>query len=235
MIVNSEFKNVVLLHGALGTKNDLLPIKNILQTRYNVFSFNFNGHGDALLNNNKSFGIKSFSEDLKTFLDDNNLKSTSLFGYSMGGYVALYFAMNYPEQINKIFTLGTKFHWNEDFANKQAGFLNAEKIKEKIPSFAEYLENKHQLNDWRNVVRLTAEMMKDLGRNPLLSSANIPAIKTPVLITIGDKDDMVTKEESEETASLLPNGNFSIIPETPHPIEKTNHSNIANALIEWLR
>lgn len=235
MIINSEFKNIVLLHGALGTKNDLLPIKNLLQTKYNVFSFNFNGHGDRPLNTEKPFGIESFVDDLKLFLAENNLKSTSIFGYSMGGYIALYYAFKHAEQVEKIFTLGTKFYWNEDFSKKQAAFLNAEKLIEKVPSFAEYLASKHQHNNWKNVVHLTAQMMLDLGKNPLLNNDTISKIDTPTLISLGDKDDMVTKEESEEVVSLLPKGNFNILPETPHPIEKTNHSIIANALIEWFK
>ena len=32
------------------------------------------------------------------YLDNNNLDKVSLFGYSMGGYVAMYVALNYQER-----------------------------------------------------------------------------------------------------------------------------------------
>jgi pimeloyl-ACP methyl ester carboxylesterase len=233
MIVNSEVKNIVLLHGALGTKNDLLPLKNILASQYNVFSFNFSGHGDDT-QQGKDFSIEQFTEDLSAFMSENNIKKTSLFGYSMGGYVALNYALTNVDKVEKMFTLGTKFDWNIEFATKQAKFLNAEKLQEKVPSFATYLEAKHGLNDWKTVVVKTANMMLRLGENPLLNENTLPQINIPVAITIGDADDMVTIAESEKVVNQLPQAKFLIINNTPHPIEKVNHVLIAENLLSFL-
>lgn len=231
MIINSELKNIVLLHGALGTKNDLLPLKNLLLPKYNVFSFNFSGHGDNTQEHD--FTIKQFTLNLQQFVEENNIESTFIFGYSMGGYVALNYALQFPQKVEKIFTLGTKLEWNEEFAAKQAKFLNAEKLLEKVPAFANYLASKHQPNNWKIIVEKTAGMMQLLGSNPLLNNNTLPKIETPTYIAIGDKDDMVTKEESEWAVSLLQNANFNTIIDTPHPIEKVNHSTIVAAVTEW--
>jgi pimeloyl-ACP methyl ester carboxylesterase len=231
MIINSELKNIVLLHGALGTKNDLLPLKNILASQYNVFSFNFSGHGDNA-QQEKDFSIEQFTKDLSVFMNENNIKKASLFGYSMGGYVALNYALTNANNVEKIFTLGTKFDWNIEFATKQAKFLNAEKLQEKVPAFATYLEAKHSLGDWKVVVAKTADMMLRLGENPLLNENTLPHINIPVAITIGDADDMVSAVESEKVVSLLPQAIFSIINNTHHPIEKVSHALIAENL-KW--
>lgn len=233
MIINSEVKKIVLLHGALGTKNDLLPLKNILASQYDVFSFNFSGHGDNA-QQEKDFSIEQFTEDLSVFVNENNIKKASLFGYSMGGYVALNYALTNADSVVKIFTLGTKFDWNAEFATKQAKFLNAEKIREKVPAFATYLAAKHAPNHWEAVVAKTASMMLRLGENPLLNQNTLPQINVPTAITIGDADDMVTVAESEKVASLMPQAKFLTISNTTHPIEKVNHLLIAETLLSFL-
>lgn len=232
--INPELKNIVLLHGALGTKNDLLPLETLLSQYYNVFRFNFSGHGDST-NTKEPFSIEQFTLDLSEFIKENNINQCYLFGYSMGGYVALNYALQFPQNIEKIVTLGTKFNWNEDFATKQSKFLNAEKLLEKIPAFANYLDAKHQPNDWKQIVSKTALMMQKLGANPLLNETSLPQINLPVLITIGDKDDMVSREESESTAEILANGSFKLVAETPHPIEKVNFATIAEMCIDFFR
>ncbi len=232
-MVNSEVKNIVLLHGALGTKNDLLPLKNILASQYNVFSFNFSGHGDNA-QHEKDFSIEQFTEGLSAFINENNIKKASLFGYSMGGYVALNYALTNADKVAKVFTLGTKFDWNLEFAAKQAKFLNAEKLQEKVPAFATYLESKHAPNDWKAVVAKTAGMMLRLGENPLLNENTLPQINVPVAITIGDADDMVTSVESEAVVNILPQATFIVIKNTPHPVEKVNHILIAETLLSFL-
>ena len=62
-------------------------------------------------------------------------------------------------------------------------------------------------------------MMIDLGNSPTLTKENLSQIHIPVTILLGGKDNMVTQNESKEAASYLPNGQFKILPEQPHPIE----------------
>ena len=45
--------------------------------------------------------------------------------------------------IQKVFTLATKFEWTPDIAQKEIKMLDAAKIAEKIPAFAQLLEKRH--------------------------------------------------------------------------------------------
>jgi pimeloyl-ACP methyl ester carboxylesterase len=225
-------KNIILLHGALGTKSDLLPLKNILSPHFQVHKFNFTGHGNNT--STRDFTIEKFTEDLAYYINEHNIEKPSIFGYSMGGYVALNYALTTKNEIDKIFTLGTKFKWDIEFATKQAKFLNPEKLLEKVPAYTAYLEAKHHPNSWQNVVTQTANMMQRLASNPLLTEVTLATINTQTLIALGEKDDMVTIEESKTVAQQLPNATFKIIDNTPHPIEKVNQVLIANTITEFL-
>lgn len=49
-----------------------------------------------------------------------------------------------------------------------------------------------------------------------------PEIDIPILILLGDGDKMVTLDETVNVYKLLPNAQFGVLPNTPHPIEQVN-------------
>ena len=111
-------KNVILLHGALGAQDQLEPLKETLsKLNYQTFSFSFSGHGTIPFQN--EFGIKQFAKELRKFISDHKLKQPHVFAYSMGGYVALYLASQQNNLFGNIITLGTKFNWTKEIAQRE--------------------------------------------------------------------------------------------------------------------
>ena len=212
---------LLILHGALGSASQLDPVTSALRNKgIVVHSLNFSGHGGASFQSD--FGIEQFAMDTLQYLEKCQLKQVDLFGYSMGGYVALWLAKSHPDRVGKIVTLGTKFDWSEESAVKEVRKLNPEKVLEKIPAFARILEHRHAPNDWKMLLQKTADMMLTLGKRPLLKKENLRAIKHQTIICLGDQDDMADRSYTEEVASFLPNGKFILLENTPHPIEKVD-------------
>jgi esterase/lipase len=214
-------KPVLILHGALGSASQLEPVrKSLEQQGLQVHTLNFSGHGGEPFQ--QTFGIEQFSEDTLRYMDTHHLDTVDIFGYSMGGYVALWLAQNKPNRIGKIVTLGTKFDWSVESALREVTKLNAEKILEKIPAFARILEHRHAPNDWKILLQKTGAMMMSLGEHPLLTEKIFKQISHQTLICLGDQDDMADRTYSEQVASYLPNGRFQLAENTQHPIEKVN-------------
>ncbi|MFZ6010837.1 MAG: alpha/beta fold hydrolase [Bacteroidota bacterium] len=212
---------ILLLHGALGSSSQLDPLKKALEagpTGASVFILNFSGHSGEPFG--KEFGIQTFAEDVLKFLDARRLGQVDIFGYSMGGYVALWLAHEHPNRIEKIITLGTKFDWSAASAEKEVRKLDPEKIQEKVPAFARILEHRHSPNDWKELLNKTSAMMLGLGSSPLLTEDIVKSIQHPTLICLGDRDDMADRSYSEKVARQLPHGKFLLLKDTPHPIEK---------------
>jgi pimeloyl-ACP methyl ester carboxylesterase len=211
----------LLLHGALGSSSQLEPLKQKLEVQgKEVFMLNFSGHSGVPFR--RSFGIEIFADDVLTFLDKQNLNQVDIFGYSMGGYVAVWLALKHPERVGKIITLGTKFDWSPAAAEQEVRKLNAEKILEKVPAFARILEHRHAPNDWKKLLSKTRDMMLELGNQPLLTEENLKTIQHEVLICLGDQDDMADRNYSQRVAEWLPKGAFQPLENTPHPIEKVD-------------
>lgn len=212
--------SILLLHGALGSRTQLEPLKNILEDHgHQVFSMNFSGHSGQPYAE-QGFGIDVFAHDVVHFIQAHHLNQITIFGYSMGGYVALWVAYQHPGLIDKIVTLGTKFDWSPDSAEREIKKLNPEKIVQKIPAFARLLEHRHSPNDWRELIVKTAAMMHGLGENPLLTQEHLRQLQIPITILLGDQDDMADRNYSRQVAGWLPQGNFQLLDSTPHPIEK---------------
>lgn len=221
-------QHLLLLHGAIGAKDQLQPLAEKLKANYTVHTISFGGHGGEPMPD--IFSIKIFANDVLLYLQQNNIEKINIFGYSMGGYVALYLAKKYSEKINKVFTLATKFSWTPDIAQKEIKMLDAKKIAEKIPAFAQLLEKRHRPHDWKILLKKTAEMMIALGNQNCLQLTDFDTIETPVIVSVGDEDNMVTLSETKDVCERLKNGHFHIFKETQHPIEKVDLDTLSKEL-----
>ena len=212
---------ILLLHGAIGSKQQLEPLKEILSKEYQVYTMSFVAHGERS-ETKQIFSIPLFAEDVLTFLEKNKIPKTHVFGYSMGGYVALYLAKYHPEKIDKITTLGTKFYWNSEIAMKESKMLDVDTILLKVPQFAKVLEKRHTGSDWKTVLEKTKGLLIQLGKQNTLKLSDYKGIEHSVNIVLAENDNMVTEEESKNVADQLVNGSFHILPNSSHPIEKVD-------------
>ncbi|MDQ3021501.1 MAG: alpha/beta hydrolase [Bacteroidota bacterium] len=220
---------LLLLHGAVGSSTQFEILGEKLKDTFDVCLLNFTGHGGKPIPE-EPFSIAMFAEDVIYFLEKNRLNNVNVYGYSMGGYVALYIARNFPGKINKIFTTGTKFNWNEETSLKESKLLNPEKIIEKIPKFAQELALRHSPEDWKIVLSKTAEMMIELGKNKILKDEDFSLTENEVQVSVGDRDNMVTIEETADVYKKLKNGRLIVMPDTPHPIEKIKLERLVNEI-----
>lgn len=223
-------ESIILLHGAIGAAQQLEPLETELKKHFNVYRFNFEGHGGSNLPS--SFSIDLFSQNLTDFIREKKLHAPTLFGYSMGGYVALH-AISKGEKVARLITLGTKFSWTPQGAAKEVLMLNPEIIETKVPKFAEYQTQLHAPNDWKTVITMTADMMTQLGDAPSLNDNHYTRISTPTLCLLGDKDSMVTREETTQVVETLIDGSFQLIDNCPHPIEKIPVEKIAQIILAF--
>ena len=221
--------SILLLHGALGSKDQFASLIEKLKDEFDVHTFNFSGHGGIPFS--KDFSIDAFVEETIGFMNAHGLESTNVFGYSMGGYVALKTALLYPLRLKKIITLGTKFNWTPETAAKETARLIPEAIEEKVPKFAEALQKRHHPQDWKKLMNNTTAMMMALGTSDAIRDEDFLKIQNEVLICVGSEDNMVTKEESAATAGYLPNGQLQIIDGFKHPIETVDVNKLAEIIM----
>lgn len=222
------------MHGAIGAADQLEGLKTSLSDTCDVHTLNFSGHGGKAMPD-AAFSIPLFAEDVLRYMREQGLEQAHIFGYSMGGYVALYLAKHHPERVGKIVTLATKFHWDEVTAAKEVKMLDAEKIAQKLPDFAAALERRHAPNDWKEVLAKTADLLHALGADNTLKPDDYMEISTPCLVLLGDRDRMITLEETLQVYRALPDAQMGMLPGTHHPIEQADEAALRFFIDRFLR
>lgn len=96
-------KTIIFLHGFTGNSGDWDNFFEHMPKDYCPFSYDLIGHGLS----DSPTNIEYYKEEsqllqLKEVIDFFNLKNITLLGYSMGGRLALSFALKYPELVNSL-------------------------------------------------------------------------------------------------------------------------------------
>ncbi|RYY82097.1 MAG: alpha/beta hydrolase [Chitinophagaceae bacterium] len=212
-------RNLVLLHGALGAPAMLQPLATKLEAHYKVYCPAFPGHAGIA---SSEYRMAAMVDFLEQYLDDHALDRPLVFGYSMGGYAALALAAQSAGRLAGVATLATKLHWTAESSAQETKMLDPEKMEAKVPAFAAVLARRHEPLNWKAVVQGTAALMTDLGASPMLTAERFARIQDPVLLLLGDRDTMVSFEETREAYAAIPGARFGVLPATPHPIEKVS-------------
>ncbi|HEX9988931.1 MAG TPA: alpha/beta fold hydrolase [Chloroflexia bacterium] len=225
-------QNLLLLHGALGASEQFAPLMPLLSDRYNVHSLDFEGHGKASLRE-RPFRMEHFAENIRDYMEQHAIERTHIFGYSMGGYVAVTLASTHPHLVQSIATLGTKYHWDNEIAARETALLDTEKIAAKVPHYARALAERHTAAGWETVVSHTRDLLMHLAEQRGLRAENVAHIQQRVRVMIGDRDSTVSLTESVEIYHALPNGEMEVLPSTPHQFEKVPLGRLAFSLAEF--
>lgn len=223
--------DLLLLHGALGSAAQLEVLTPFLEENFTVHTYNFPGHGGKPFAEH-ALDIPVLSEHLLDHIREFYLIGCKVFGYSMGGYVALHLETNKPGCFSSIMTFGTKFRWNTDVAAQETKLIDPEFLLKKAHNFTEVLHRRHQPNDWKEICHQTAHLMESLGRHPM-TAEDFGKVECPVRISVGDRDQMVSIEESQYVFTCLPKADLLVMPSTPHLFEKLNHSYLSEEIIRF--
>jgi len=233
MLVATSMENLLLLHGALGSATHFDNLKQDLEPHFQVYTLDFTGHGGRALPQ-EPFSMDMFAADILYLLEKEQLAAIHIFGYSMGGYAALYFALRHPERVRRIFSLATKFAWSPEAAEKETKLLNPKKVAEKVPHFATALARCHAPQNWQQIMHKTADMMHYLGQQPLLTSEALATLHLPIQVTVGDRDNMVSLQESIYAYQQLPEARLLVLPDTRHPLEAVSVQRLAYEIKQFL-
>ncbi|MDZ4667675.1 MAG: alpha/beta fold hydrolase [bacterium] len=212
-------EKILFLHGALGSKLQFVPLMAALKDDFECHSLNFAGHGGEMIPG-QGLTFQTFSQNITDYLEAQKIEKINLFGFSMGGYAALYFAHLHPTRVNKIFTLNVKFNWDPITTAKETGLLDPDKMFEKVPAFANNLMVLHGMNIWKNLLKSTSDMMKKLSETVVMSEEELKSIAHPILLGIGDRDNTSSVKETLAIFQKFQKAQLWVIPNTAHPFER---------------
>ena len=197
---------LVLLHGN-GENGEYFKNQiDYFAKKYRVIAVDTRGHGKSP-RGNKPFRLETFADDLKSFLDENNLKRVNLLGFSDGGNIALIFTLKYPDYVNKLAVNGA----NLFPSGLKAGFLLPVKLLYGLFYFPARFNKK---------VKRRLELLALMAKEPDILPEQLNDINCPVLVMAGTRD-LIKEKHTRLIAGSVPNSRLCFL-KGDHSIAKTN-------------
>lgn len=217
--IYGEGEPLLLLHGNSGSIRDFYQQIPELAKYFKVIAVDTRAQGKSIDKTEKDFTYKIFADDMKALINDLGLKKVNIAGWSDGGNTGLEFALKYPENLNKLITIGA----NASVDGVDEHLLNNFRLKLKVIQF----ENK---SDQFNEKRLLKLMLKE----PNISNKDLNKIQSEVLVIAGEKD-VIKPEHSELLSKQIPNAKLKIYKDATHMIPFENADQLNKDIIEFLK
>ena len=98
--VQGHGRPLVILHGFLGSSDNWRSMSRRLSSHFTVYCLDLRNHGQSPHSDAMDYPI--MAADLREFVEAQSLAQVFLLGHSMGGKVAMQFAGQYPERVDKL-------------------------------------------------------------------------------------------------------------------------------------
>lgn len=99
-VAGDEADTVVLIHGLFGDLDNLKSASRALQENYHVVNIDLRNHGSSPWT--ESMRFVEMAADLEALLDKLNIKQAHILGHSLGGKVAMEFALEQPTRVHSL-------------------------------------------------------------------------------------------------------------------------------------
>jgi pimeloyl-ACP methyl ester carboxylesterase len=225
--VHGTGKPLVLLHGAFGWAATYPTLAKNRQ----VIAVELQGHGHTA-DVDRPLTIEQMADDVAELLKQLKIEQADFFGYSMGGCVGLAIAIRHSSLVGKLAINGSHFSKTED-AFDAATF---KQLRSLPADFAPAVLKDHYdkvAPNPKNWPQLVAKVKKMVLEFKGFTPEQMKSIKSPVLITLGDRDG-IRPEHAVEMFRLIPNSQLAIIPGADHLTLWMNPDKLLPAIAAFL-
>ncbi|WP_240223942.1 alpha/beta fold hydrolase [Rheinheimera hassiensis] len=226
---DSNKEPVVLIHGLFGSYENLGVIERSLSEQYQVINVDVRNHGQS--GHSADMNYQLMAEDLAQTLDSLSVKKAAILGHSMGGKLAMAYAVTYPERVtrliladiapvsypprhNSIFTGLNSVDLTQIENRTDADKQLAPHIKESgVRQFLlKSLIKEDDTFQWRFNLRALYDNYTALTGNPIDSGS----YSGPVLFIKGGDSDYILPEHKATITKVFPAAQAKIIQGTGH-------------------
>lgn len=204
---------------------------SVFQSRYRCFVPDMRGHGRTR-SPQMEWTTASLADDIPALLDGLGVEAAHVIGFSLGGDVALYGAVRYPERFRSLVTIGAGA-MNTDGMKRMADEYEPEVLERTgKKTFIELLRANHAEahgGDWRRFAQQTLHSWRSY---PQLSDQELREIQTPCLFLAGEADPLVGSVQLNRMCDCVAGATYQLIEGCGHrPHMMGNRPDQVNELI----
>ena len=176
---------------------------------FRIIGLDCRGHGSSdKPHDPAAYAIQTMAADVRGLLDHLELQTADFLGFSMGARIGLQAVLDFPESWHRVVLAGLGTHGAIDQAASIArAFRGGTPDTEVAESFFKFASG-HRGNDLEALAACIE------GPAPPPDPARLGAIKTPILVVIGDRDELVSG--ADELVEQIPNSRLVTVPGRDH-------------------
>lgn len=200
---------IVLLHGGLfGSTVEFSDFINRFKKSYQVIAISTRGHGKSELGT-EPLTLEQRANDAMTVINAVTKDSVIVLGFSDGGYSAYKLGAMYPERVKKMIVMGA----GELRPGLREFKFTAKQAQEMDKPF---WDQQLKLMPEPNRIEDLFTQVANCYNNVTVSKDLLGAIKCPVLVMAGDRDEGNPVERVVSAARFIPKSQIAIIPNAGH-------------------
>lgn len=205
------------------------------------------GYGQSITAPGTEYGIREWVRHAVRVLDALGIEKTWIVGNSLGGWLAFQFALDFPERLSGIISMGTggakltkalKGHSNPT--------LTEEGIRDTLELFVvdkslvtdELVKLRYEsaLNDTASDRLKEVVAARDRDRDALpLDFDKLAELEIPVLLIHGMQDAVIPVSRTWELVQTIPNADAHLFSQTGHWSQVERSEEFNQVIIEWLK
>ena len=187
---------LILLHGNGQSLSFFSRQMDAFARSYRVIAIDTRGHGKSP-RGTALFSIEQFAEDLRAFMDEHQIPSAHILGYSDGGNIAIYFALEYPSRVRSLILNGANI---DPSGIKRSVFLPISWRYQIASFFSERSEYAYR----------RAEMLRLMVEEPNIHPSALARLPMEALVIIG-KRTKIREKHSRMIAAHIPRAELVIL------------------------
>ena len=229
---------VILIHGAGGTHLFWPPeVRRLPQA--SVYALDLPGHGKS---SGRGFqSISAYAGVLLELVDALELNRAVLVGHSMGGAIALRFALEYPSRVLGLglFSTAARLRVNPDLLELTSASTTYPAAVEKLVGWSFSPETPERLQDLAHKRML--ETRATVLHGDLLACSKfdvvprLAEISQPALVLCGANDRMTPLRQSQFLTAELPQATLEVIDAAGHMVMLERPHAVAKVLMSFIR
>jgi esterase len=247
-VVGSGSKNLLILHGFLGTGDNWKSLaKQWLGFGYKIHLLDQRNHGKSFWHN--KFDYDTLAQDVINYINHHKIIRPSILGHSMGGKVAMTIACNQPELINKLIIVDIvpKTYKNShkeilvglsslDFKEIKSREIADYKLSNYVPdkSTRQFLLKNIYWYDSNSLrLRLNISILKDVG-NEIYKKPNLYNVfHGKSLFLFGEKSEYFNPGDEILIKKNFPESKLVVIKNAGHWLHAENPKDFSKEFLEW--
>ncbi len=232
-----------MLHGLSSSGADWFPITPGLAPQYRLLLLDMRGHGQSSLAVKGDYAIARMAADVAVVLDFFGIEQAHVLGLSLGGCVALQFAVDNPDRVGRLVLVNTFAKLRGSGASSlRSRLTRVYAALRDMDRLAHYVGT--SLFDDPEYQRITYQRMRrnDLGaiRRTMLAIirfnllGQLQHIKSPTLVLAGDRDKTVPRRCAYEMTARIPSAQFRLIADAGHALPYDQPEAFLASTLEFL-